>query len=411
MQEDRSPNNQCVFGAGATTVSTAIVRSPLKLCFIVTGLEIGGAELMLLRLLGQLDRNEFSPTLVSLAAEGPLAPRVRQLGVELYALNVPEGRWSLSGLLALISLLKRLKPDVIQGWMYHGNLAAQAAKLIGMLRAPVVWNIRGTHTELKNEQFSTAAAIWLGGPLSYTATMVINNSHVSMDAHIARLRYSESNVVIIPNGFDTEEFQPDVGARLRLRTELRINGGARIVGHVARLHPMKDHVTLIRAAALFLRNRSDVHFVLIGEGVDESSYPARFAEALGIGANVHFLGRQDSISTFLPGFDLVTLTSAYGEGFPNAVGEAMACGVPCVVTNVGDSAYLVGPTGEVVQPKDVAGLARKWGDLLDLPAHALAERGRQARSRVLDQFSVHAIVSRYEDLYRELASRQAEARH
>lgn len=400
-----------VSGLLAAHACASAERAPIKLCFIVTGLSVGGAELILLRLISKLNRDEFAPSLISLASDGPLVDRFRRLGIEVHSVEIPESRWSLSGLGRLVRLIRKLDPDLIQGWMYHANLAAQIAKTAGRLRAPVVWNIRGIHTDLRNERFSTAATIWLGARLSYLAKIVINNSHVSVAAHRQHLGYSESNVVVIPNGFDTEEYRPSSDARARLRATLGLTSDARVVGHVARLHPMKDHIALLRAAALLLRHEDNVHFVLMGEGVDSSSQLSSLAEALGIRSHVHFLGRQESVAPLLPGCDLVTLTSAYGEAFPNALGEAMACGVPCVTTNVGDSAHIVGSTGAVVQPKDIAGLARHWREFLDLPVDVLAERGRQARDRILKEFSVESMVSRYEALYRDVAGSQKQAKH
>jgi glycosyltransferase involved in cell wall biosynthesis len=371
---------------------------PLKICFVITGLNVGGAQIMLIKLLESLNRARFLPSVVCLGVEGPLASRIRNLGIEVFCLDVPEGRWSLSGLIKLVKRLKQLKPQLLQGWMYHGNLAAQIATLAGFLRIPVIWNIRGSHTELTKEQFSTAIAIVVCGPLSYLARTVINNSSVSMRLHIKRLRYSQSNVAIIPNGFDTEQFKPSPMARRLLMSRVGLTSEKKLIGHIARLHPMKDHMTLLRAAALLLRDRRDVHFVLIGEGVDASSRLSELADTLGIAEHVHMLGQQE-IPNLIPGFDLVTLTSAFGEGFPNVIGEAMASGVPCVVTDVGDCAYLVDDTGEVVLPKDVLALADRWRHILDLPESELLQLRKRARARMVEHFSLGAVVAQYEGLY------------
>jgi glycosyltransferase involved in cell wall biosynthesis len=170
---------------------------------------------------------------------------------------------------------------------------------------------------------------------------------------------------------------------------------------------MKDHTSLLRAAALLLDGRADTHFILVGDGLTTSSVVAGLADALGIRDRVHFLGSLGDVSAFLPGLDLVVLTSAYGEGFSNAIGEAMACGVPCLVTDVGDSAWIVGDSGEVVAPRDVVAIARGMDKLLSLPRERLHAMGEQARKRIVENFSISAITSRYEDLYSRAAVQSA----
>jgi glycosyltransferase involved in cell wall biosynthesis len=165
---------------------------------------------------------------------------------------------------------------------------------------------------------------------------------------------------------------------------------------------MKDHVTLLRAAALLIKGHDNVHFVLIGKGIDAGSDLADLAEALAIREHTHFMGLRNDVAELMPGFDVATLTSAYGEGFPNVVGEAMACGVPCVVTDVGDSAWLVADTGAVVQVGDVAGLAAQWAAFLDLPDDERTRLGERARKRIVEQFSLEAVVRQYETLYEHL---------
>jgi glycosyltransferase involved in cell wall biosynthesis len=291
--------------------------------------------------------------------------------------------------------------------MYHGNLAALAARVCGHISASVIWNIRGTHTDLRVESASTALTIWLGAKLSRHVEAVINNSSVSMQLHIARLGYAKKNVLVIPNGFDTDRFRPDASARTALGQELNLAADARLVGHIARLHPMKDHVSLLRAAAILLSKHAGAHFILAGPGVTPSSTLAGLADALGIGHRVHFLGAISCPWQVLPALDVLALTSAYGEGFPNVVGEAMSCGVPCAVTDVGDSAWLVGQTGEVALPRDVDGISNAMDKLLNLTRDDLRAKGAQARNRIVEHFSLQTIASKYEETYVGIANRHA----
>jgi glycosyltransferase involved in cell wall biosynthesis len=289
--------------------------------------------------------------------------------------------------------------------MYHGNLAAQFARVFTSKRASVIWNIRGTMTELSRESTSTAATIWLGARLSSFANAIVNNSAVSADLHSQRLGYSAKNVVVIPNGFDTTLYRPNPAAREQLRRAVDASDDDFLIGHVGRLHPMKDHETLVRAAEACIAKEPRARFVLVGADVDNRSRIIRdMADGAGIGARLNYLGPRGDIAQIVPGLDLFTLTSAYGEGFPNVVGEAMACGVPCVVTDVGDSAHVVGKEGLVVPPGDSQRLADAWLRMVSLPAAERAHLGERARQRIIEHFSLASIVQQYEELYDRVAS-------
>lgn len=383
---------------------------PLKVTFVITGLHVGGAEIMLLKLLSGLSRSRFTPSVVTLSASGELSGELPRMDVPLYSLGLTPGRWSPGAFVRLVRYLRDSAPDILQGWMYHGNLAAQAAAQFMRPRPPVVWNIRGTVTDLATESLSTAATIWLGAKLSRFAAVVVNNSHVSARLHRQHLGYSTRNVVVIANGFDTSLYRPDSVARAEFRRALSVDDEDFLIGHVGRLHPMKDHETLLRAAETCISAELRARFVLVGADVSgRSQMLLDTAERAGIGAQVKYLGPRTDIARIMPGLDLFTLTSSYGEGFPNAVGEAMACGVPCAVTDVGDSAHLVGESGTVVAPGDAAGLAEAWLRVMRLPAAERARLGTCARQRIMEHFSLTAIVQQYEELYDRVARQQGRA--
>ena len=211
-------------------------------------------------------------------------------------------------------------------------------------------------------------------------------------------------MVVIPNGFDLEGFKPDSSARVSVRTELGIGPNHPVIGLVARFDPQKDHRSFIDAASILAARLPSAWFVLCGDDVTwDNQELARWIDDAGIRDRVYLLGRRDDIARLLNAFDVASLSSAYGEGFPNVVGEAMACGVPCVVTDVGDSAWIVGDTGRVVPIRDPKALADSWLALVEAGQQARQMLGARARARIIEQFDLEVIAGRYAKLYCELA--------
>ncbi|OQW92597.1 MAG: glycoside hydrolase [Thiotrichaceae bacterium IS1] len=374
----------------------------MKIAFIITGLSTGGAEMMLLKLLSRIDHSCFEPIVISLANRSEIAQQIESLGIPVYFIGMKPGRFSISGFLRLIRLLQKLKPDIIQGWMYHGNVVAQIVAYFTAKRTPVLWNIRGTHTDLQAEKFSTALTIWLGARLSTLPVKIINNSKTSALLHERKLGYSANKRVIIPNGFDTKVFCPSTTAYIQLRQELDLPADSLLIGLIGRYHPMKDHANFLQAAAHLLTIYPNTHFVLAGAGVELSNPELlKLVNELRLTKAVHLLGRRDDLPYITAGLDIAS-SSSYGEGFPNVVGEAMSCGVPCVVTDVGDSAWIVGNTGKVVPPRNPITLADAWRELIEMGTEGRHQLGEQARQRVIENFSLDAIVRQYERLYKQI---------
>ncbi|HVG20760.1 MAG TPA: glycosyltransferase [Blastocatellia bacterium] len=376
----------------------------MKIAHIITALRGEGAQVMLYKLLSRMEKSRFDSTVVTLSDRGPLAEKFESLDVPVYAINLRAELPTLTAVLRLLRKIREIKPDLIQGWMYHGNLAAQLTGSLLPYRVPVLWNIRGAHYTLKNEKPATAATIWLGAKLSGLPAKIINNSEESALGHEERLGYRADKRVVIPNGFDTDIYSPSPSARASVRKEMNLPAGAVLIGLIARYHPAKDHATFLGAAARLLKSHNQVRFVLVGDGVDASN--AQLCETLnqfGIWPNVHLLGHRKDIARLSAAMDIVSLSS-YCEGFPNAVGEAMACGVPCVATDVGDSALLVGDTGLIVPPRDPSALADAWKTLIDMGSERRQMLGTLARQRVVEKFSLDTIASQYATLYTEMLS-------
>lgn len=209
-------------------------------------------------------------------------------------------------------------------------------------------------------------------------------------------------MVVVPNGFELSQFKPDLDARFRVRAELGITDQTPLVGLIGRFDPQKNHAGFFEAAGVLHRHIPQVHFVLAGQGVDVSN--AALMQTItqaGVLANTHLLGLRNDIPALMATLDVLA-SSSYGEAFPNVLGEAMACGVPCAVTDVGDSAYIVGDTGRVVESGDMHGLAAALEELLALPLPEKAALSERARARVAEHFEIGAIVRRYEDFYESL---------
>ena len=374
----------------------------MKVVHIITALHAEGAQMMLYNLLCRMERSRFDSAVISLSNRGRMADKLASITVPVYAINMKPGLPTPAAVLRLIRKIRQIKPDVIQGWMYHGNLAAQLGAALGPLRVPVLWNIRGSHYVLKDEKPLTAATIWVNAKLSCLPAKIINNSAASALGHEQKLGYRPDKRVVIPNGFDTSTFVPSPEARQRVRAELGIADEDLLIGLVARYDPLKDHVGFLNAAALLLKKAPKVHFLLAGRDIDNTNVAlSKPIAELGIGEQLHLLGERTDIPRLLASLDIATLSS-YSEGFPNVVGEAMSCGVPCVVTDVGDSAWLVGNTGLVVPPRDPNALAAAWLKLIQMSADNRQKLGQCARQRVLDNFSIDEIARQYEAVYEQV---------
>lgn len=375
----------------------------IRVCHVITGLNAGGAEIMLRNLLAATDRGRFDPVVVSLLPEGLVAGAIRELGVPVHSLRL-RGVWDVpAGVVRLTLLLRRLRTDVVQGWMSHANLmAGAAARLAGGL--PVAWGIHNVNLDAGSNTRITRSAILVGGVLSNRlAGRIVYCAEAARLSHVAA-GYAPSRGVVIPNGFDVEVFRPDPAARAAVRSELGLAADAPVVGLVARWDPLKDHATFVAAAGRLAAERPDVRFVLAGRGVDgENAELLRLMRMAGITDRCHLLGDRRDVARILATLDVSSLASRM-EAFPLVVGEAMACGVPCVVTDVGDAARLVGSTGRVVPPGDAEAMAAAWGEILAMPPDARARLGLQARARIVERYSVGVAAERYQSLHLQLAA-------
>jgi glycosyltransferase involved in cell wall biosynthesis len=376
----------------------------LRTCFVITGLATGGAEMMLLKLLTHSERLRNGATVLALRNGGELVPRFRALGVAVEEFGVNAGPGAVGAIGRLARRLRALAPDVVSTWMYHADLVGGlAARWCGI---PVVWGIRNSDLDPARTKRMTRAVVRACALLSRCVPRaVICCSERARAIHVA-LGYDAGRFHIVPNGFDLDAFKPDPQARASLRAELGVAPETPLVGLVARFDPQKNHAGFFEAAAMIARARSDANFVLAGSGVTAAN-PALMRAARAAGAPIdrlHWLGLRSDMPRLMAGLDVLVSASSYGEAFPNVLGEAMACAVPCVTTAIGDSAEIVADTGIAVAPGDMAGLADGVLRLLALDAPARRALGERARARVARCYDIRQVAVRYEELLIAAAS-------
>ena len=362
---------------------------------------------MLYKLLAKTDRARFEPVVITLIDRGALRERIEALGVAVHTIEMSPGLPSPLGLWRLIRLMRRIKADLVLGWMYHSCLAAQLARFFLPQRTPVIWSIHYSLGHLALEKRLTAAVIKLCGSLSKLADHLVFVSRASQEEHRS-LGYSLDRSCVIPNGINVAEFVPSSEARSSVRAELGLAEDALLIGLMGRYHPMKDHANFLKAAALLSKTYPEIHFLLIGRGVDyQNPVLAQSITELGLSHQTHLLGERLDIPRIAAALDIFSISS-YGESCPNVIGEAMACEVPCVVTDVGDARWIVGDTGEVVPPRDAEALASAWKNIIDLGLAGRTTLGRAARLRVIEHFTLESVVARYNTLYETLLARETQ---
>jgi glycosyltransferase involved in cell wall biosynthesis len=374
----------------------------IKVVHIITGLDADGAETVLYRVTSRMDRARFRNEVISLTERGPMAERLEASGVPVRALEMRRGSVNPLEVLRLARWIKQSQPSVVQTWMYHADLMGGVAARLA--RKPVVWGIHHSNLEPRQNKRLT---IWTARACATLSSRVPRRivccSEATRLAH-TQFGYVDAKMEVIPNGFDLQEFYPDSQARNAMRRELGLAEETPLIGMAARFHIQKGHRDFIEAAKTLHTLVPQAHFVLCGNGVDGDN-----AELTGwikqggseLAGSFHLLGRRRDMRRFFSAIDIAT-SSSLSEAFPVAVGEAMACGTPCVVTNVGDSALIVGDTGKVVPAEDPQALAAAWQSLLAGGAGARKLMGHAARERIEARFDLDTIVGRYQELYREL---------
>ena len=371
----------------------------MKVIHIITTLGDGGAE----RTLFNICKNSHihNQVVISLLDQGKYGELLNKLGVKLYYLKMKPNIFFILKIFSLMKILYHEKPDVVQTWMYHSDFFGSiASRLVGIKN--ILWNIR--HSDLQENQ-SNKKTIWIVKLLSklswWLPKKIIINSKRSIKVH-KELGYCSKNFLHIPNGYDFSMFKPKNKNFFSIRKKLNIRNKTPLIGLVGRYNFEKDHFNLLNALYLLKNLKIDFFCILVGKGIHyKNNDVVSIIKKLRLKNHIKLMGPQKNIPSFMSELDLHILSSN-SESFPNVVAEAMACGTPCVVTDVGDAAYIVCKTGWVVPPKNPLRLAK-------ITAKALSEIGTkkwkkrciQARHRINKNFDINRMVKSYNNAWNE----------
>ncbi len=374
---------------------------PIRICHLITSLDTGGAERNLVNLVTAMDRDEFENEVVTLLKPGPMAQTLALAGVTVTSMEMGRHQPNPAVLLSLIRHLRAKRPAILQTWLYHADFFGSVAALFTK-PSHLVWNIRSSTIEDPTIRRSTRYLARLLALLSPWPDAIVVNSDDGQRYH-ERIGYHPKQWVNIANGVDLERFRPRRDERAGLRTRLGISTDAAVIGLVAREHPMKDVDTFLRAASRFQQEHTNVKFVLCGDGLSPDNLTLMgLVRSLDLECSVVLLGPRSDIEMVYPALDVLTLCSVAGEGFPNVLCEAMACDVPCVSTDVGDSAEIIGDRRWIVPKRDPEALTGAWRRLLgDLSQQA------SPRSRVAARYNLQAMCAKYEGFYRSIVRKPA----
>ena len=376
------------------------VRDPERyhVLHIVTGLGDGGAEAVLSRLCGTNGR--FVHSVVSLMGEGKYGPVLKKMGVPVYVLDMPRGRISMRGVASLYRLIASVRPDVVQTWMYHADFVGGVVARISGVRA-VCWNLRHSTMEQDYVKKSSRLVLKACALLSrFVPAVIVCCANKALEVHVGA-GYDRGRMMVIVNGCDTRRFCPDGLVRDKLRREFGIPSTEVLLGFVARYNPDKDHGTLLaalsrlKAGALFFR------CALIGVGMSmENAALVELIRSNELQDRILLLGQREDIPAVMNVLD-VHVMSSVSESFPNVLAEAMACGTPCVATDVGDAAEIVGNTGWVVPTSDAAALADAIGEAIAAARTQPSwdQRCAKARFRIETAFSLDQMATAYQQVW------------
>lgn len=371
-----------------------------KVLHIITGLSDGGAEAVLYRLCHHDKKNQY--IVISLMDKGKYGLLLENIGVDVYCLNMPAGKIRIAALIKLYKLIRQLNPDLVQTWMYHADLiGGVVARLAGI--SNIFWNIRHTTLESGKSKKSTILIAKLCAHLSsFIPKGIVCCAQEAVLVH-SELGYKASKMTVIGNGYDLEIFNPNHDLMVRFRNELNVDSDTVLLGMVGRFDPQKDHFGLLATLSDLKSSISDFKFSLIGRDLNSTNTALNNEiKKLDLESNLLLLDQRTDITSVMNGLDIHVLSSAFGEAFPNVLAEAMACGTPCITTDVGDAAVIVGDIGWVVPPKDPQALAKAMLEAMEEKRNnpqTWQARKQACRERIVNNFSIKKMVEGYHQVW------------
>ena len=377
----------------------------MKVLHVIIGLDVGGAELMLKRLITlNINNPRYSHTLVSLSDVGVVGQQLRELGVEVVALGLSSFFQLPRVFFRLVKLVRCQRPDIVQTWMYHADLiGGLAARLAGCRK--VIWGVR--NTDLFSGSGVSQTTGWIMKLCAILSDFVPHTilcvARQTKKTH-ADAGYALKKMTVIPNGFDVDTYKPDLDIRHKIRHSLNVSPDTLIIGSVGRFNEYKDHRSFVSALAKLASTGSKTCFLLVGRDVDSDNITLmRWIEETGHADRFRLLGERSDMPAIFSSMDIFCLHSK-SEGFPNVLGEAMCMGLPSVVTDVGDAGMLLGDAGLVVSPQDTEALAQGLLTLIQSSPEARVSLGNIARERIKENYSIEDVKRQYEDLYQKVMS-------
>lgn len=374
----------------------------MKILHLITCLNKGGAESALFFLVTRDKCNTHE--IISMMGDNDYKATLTMYGIPVHCLNLSRGKLSLSSLLKLYQLIHTIQPDVVQTWMDHANLVGGiVARMAG---CPVVWGLRHTRIDSGISKLSTRFTYKICAYLSnLVPKKIISCSEKGVQSHIEQ-GYASKKMIAVSNGYDLRLSVPDDPSGAQLRTEWNVPENCLVLGMVARWHPQKDYANLIHALSLFsARSQHEWRGIFVGSGMEVSNIElVDLLVRYGVRDKVTLLGQRNDIPSIMNALDINVLSSRGGEAFPNVVAEAMVCGTPCIVTNVGDAAVIVGSTGWVVPPRDAQQLAEALHvAIVEMNnKEAWRKRKKACRKRIEENFNIEKMVNAYNAVWESI---------
>lgn len=378
----------------------------IKICYISTGLSTGGTEVMLLKVLEKIDRLAFQPFVISLTDHGQIGEKIERLGIPVYSVHLNSFKKIPSALLKLARHLRSIKPDLVHTKLYHSDLLGGIlVRMLGIKN--IAWGIHQANLSRVANKRLTLFVIHCCAKLStFIPKKIFSVSTRAANTHAA-IGYDRAKFTVIPNGFDLDRFRPNADARRKIRTELGISEEAQVIGIFGRFDVQKNQIGFFRAAQRVRQELPDTHFILAGTDITmENRVLVEAIDSAGVTSKTHLLGRRNDMPSLMAAIDVMALSSI-GEAFPNVVGEAMACEIPCVVTDVGDCDEIIGNTGRVVAVNDMNALGVELTAILKMSISDRLKLGVSARDRIAQHYEIGLIVRQYEQAYRLMVEETA----
>lgn len=371
----------------------------MKIVHIITGLNNGGAEGVLYRLVTNDKENEH--IVISMMDAGKYGPLLIENGIQVIYLGMDGGRFSLLSVIQLYKKIKLIKPDIIQTWMYHADLiGGVVGRIAGVKR--IFWNIRHSTFDVRYTKKSTIFIAHLCAKLSLLIPeKIICCAESAVSAHLD-LGYSRNKIIIINNGYDLFKFRLNYDIQESLCKELSLKKYP-ILGMVGRYDPQKNHKGLIEALKYVKINNKNFYLILVGKGLNSSNVElVEYIDKAGLVENIYLLDQRNDIDKIMNSLDIHILSSSYGEGFPNVIAEAMACGTPCIATDVGEAKRIIGKDGWIVEPNNVHDLAEKIIIAINEMENIEAWNNLKCkvRNKVLDNYNISKMIVKYNEAWK-----------